>query len=298
MSRRMILVPFACAFFHCFLYGQSAQVTNNALFRTFMIETTVGRGTTFSIDVDNREYWITAKHVFTGKRTGPAGEFKTKTVQANVLSGLGNGDEGHDQSWKTVQFQAIDPGKDIDILILVPDHLLLPYDRDFNLRTDSPNIGFGGDCEFLGFPYGGGWKIRRSSSNEWVWLPYTKHCTVSARVEEGGLGIWVLDGINNEGFSGGPVLSQTGPSQRVFAVISGFHQEPLEVMPEPAPGQTQASSVPPPPELPGQQSSQRQVVEANSGFILAFDIQPAIKAIQANPIGPLRPEAPLVKKSN
>jgi hypothetical protein len=53
--------------------GQSAQVTSGALFRTFMIETNFGRGTTFSIDVDNREYWLTAKHVFTGIKTGPAG---------------------------------------------------------------------------------------------------------------------------------------------------------------------------------------------------------------------------------
>lgn len=195
-------------------------------------------------------------------------------------------------------FTVIDPGKDIDILVLVPDHLLLGFGRDFNLTTGDEGIGFGGDCEFLGFPYGGGWKTQMANpklpgTNTWMWLPFVKHCTVSAQLQEKGHGIWVLDGINNEGFSGGPVLFATGRSQKVFAVISGFHQEPLEVLPAPPSGQEQTSSIPPSPKLPGGKSKkpEKGVVNANSGFIIAFDIDPAIKAIQGNPIGPLLPEA-------
>ena len=284
-------------FFGCRSFGQSARVTSNALFRTFMIQTNFGRGTTFSIDVDNREYWMTAKHMFTGVKTGPAGVFTTKTVQADILSQTGDGGEGHDLHWTTQTFTVIDPGKDIDILVLVPDHLLLPYARDFNLKAGD-EVPMGGDCEFLGFPYGGGWKGQFSDGKQpdtksWLWLPYIKHCTLSAQVREEGLLIWVLDGINNEGFSGGPVLYATGQDQRVFAVISGFHQEPLEVLPAPSPGEKPTGSVPPSPKLPGAKSKEpeKEVVNANSGFIIAFDIQPAIKAIQDNPIGPLRPEA-------
>lgn len=279
-------------------FGQSARATNNALFRTFMIETNFGRGTTFSVDVDNREYWITAKHMFTGIKTGPAGVFATKMVKANILSQTGDGDEGHDLHWMTETFTVLDPGKDIDILVLVPDHLLLDYPRDFTLKASPENIGLGGDCEFLGFPYGGGWKTqwtdpKHPDTKTWLWLPYIKHCTPSAILNEKGVGVWVLDGFNNEGFSGGPVLYETGPNQRVFAVISGFHQEPLEVLPEPSPDKRQTSSIPPSPELPGDKpkGSKKQVVNANSGFILAFNIDPAIKAIQSNPIGPLRPES-------
>jgi hypothetical protein len=113
------------------------------------------------------------------------------------------------------------------------------------------------------------------------------------RLREKETRIWVLDGINNEGFSGGPVLYGTGENQEVFAVISGFHQEPLEVLPASNPGEKQTSSVPPSPELPGAQPKepQKEIVNANSGFIIAFDIEPAIKAIQNHPVGPLRPEA-------
>jgi len=278
-------------------HGQSAQATQQALFRTFMIETNFGRGTTFSIDVDNREYWITAKHMFTGIKTGPAGVFTEKTVRANILSQIGDGDEGHDLHWMTETFSVIDPGKDIDILVLVPGHLLLDFPRDFNLKVGAEGVGLGGDCEFLGFPYGGGWKTQFSDgthpdTKSWLWLPYIKHCTPSATLHEKGLAIWVLDGINNEGFSGGPVLYATGSNQKVFAVISGFHQEPLEVLPAPPPGQKQTSSIPDSPKLPGEKSNEpkKEIVNANSGFILAFDLDPAIKAIQSNPIGPLRPE--------
>ena len=90
--------------------GQSAQVTNNALLRTFMIQTN------FSFDFDHREYWITAKHVLIGIKTGPAGAFNAKTVQANILSEIGEGDEGHGQHWITATFAVIEAGKDIDIL--------------------------------------------------------------------------------------------------------------------------------------------------------------------------------------
>jgi hypothetical protein len=287
----------AILFFSCRSLGQSAQVTNNALFRTFMIETNFGRGTTFSIDIDNREYWITAKHVFTGIKSGPAGVFTKNNVQANILSQIGEGDEGHDLHWSTESFTVIDPGKDINILVLVPDHLLLSYERDFNLQAGTEGVGFGGDCEFLGYPYGGGWKAAWTTpeppgGTASIWLPYVKHCTVSALVHDKELGIWVLDGINNEGFSGGPVLYATGPNQKVFAVISGFHQEPLEVLPAPHPGQAKTAFIPPPPELPGKKltEAEKQIVNANSGFIVAFDIDVAIKAIRANPIGPLRLE--------
>ena len=63
-------------------------------------------------------------------------------------------------------------------------------------------VGFGAECEFLGFSYGGGWKAQMNKG--WVWLPYFNLCTVSALVTESDIKIWVLDGINNEGFSGAP----------------------------------------------------------------------------------------------
>jgi hypothetical protein len=280
-------------------YGacQSAQATSNSLMRTFMIETKLGRGTAFSIDIDNREYWLTAKHMFTGVTGKPAGVFSAKSVQVNILSQLGDGEEGHDLHWIPTTFATIDPGKDIDILVLVPEHPLLAS-ISYNLDSGTEKVTFGGECEFLGFPFGGGWKTEiandaQPGGKNAIWLPYIKHCTVSGRLDEQGVFVWILDGINNHGFSGGPVLFGTGSSQKVFAVISGYYEEPLEVLPAPSNG-AQTGFVPPAPPLPGEKPAQpqKQVVNANSGFIVAFDLDPAIKAIRANPIGPLLPAAP------
>lgn len=293
--RYLRTLVFSCLSTACvYSHGQPATPTVNALQRTFMIQTIHGRGTVFSIDIDNREYWITAKHLFTGIETGPQGEFLTKSVQANILAPVGNGDKGEVQNWQTFPFTTIDPGKDIDILVLVPDHLLLGFPRDFNLNFGSEHMFLGGDCMFLGFPYGAGWRTKWSSSGQWLWWPFVKHCTVSGALSDPDVVVHVLDGINNKGFSGGPVLWNTGPNQRVFAVISAYRTEALEVLPSSILGDDHASAVPPPPQLPGQDTtaSSNQVVEANSGFIVAYDIDPAIKAIRANPIGPLRPETP------
>ena len=75
----------------------------------------------------------------------------------------------------------------------------------------------GGNCQFLGYPYGNGWPVTFDQGTL-TWLPYVKHCGVSA-LPQGDKRFWTLDGINNAGFSGGPVTYLTGPQQQVFAVI-------------------------------------------------------------------------------
>jgi len=257
--------------------GQSAQVTVGALGRTFMVQYKNERGTIFSIDVNNREYWITAKHILTGAKSAPFGEYDSPTVTVSILSPA---DEV--QKWVPETFSVIDPGKDIDIVVLVPQHALLPTKDP--LTVGSKGVAFGGDCEFLGFPYGGGWRAHWATGQS-VWYPYVKHCTVSASLED--TKIWVLDGINNVGFSGGPVLSGTGTQQNVFAVVSGYHTEPADVVDEntdvpPGPGAAPNSK----PDK--EKTEKKEIVNVNSGFIIAYSIDAAIDAIQKNPIGPLR----------
>jgi hypothetical protein len=295
--------------------GQSIAVNRISLFQTRLIQTTKSIGTAFVVEVDSREYWITAKHIFTGIENAPPGVFTSKTVQANLLLPYARGDGGHDQTWQSITFTAIDPGKDIDILVLAPDHSVtkgLPPESmkaasDTDPADENALVPIGGDCEFLGYPYGGGWKantpiyssknaakpsangsgVKQTSPNFlWFWSPFAKHCTLSGSMVQNGITVFVLDGINNLGFSGGPVITGNGKSQQVFAVVSSFHAEPLEVLP--APEKTQAYVSPIPPPLPGQKSKSapKQIVESNSGLILAYDITPAIKAIRANPIGP------------
>src|SRR5215472_10094057 len=55
---------FAVLFLRCnAALAQSAQPTLNILLgRVVMVESKFDRGTAFSVDVNKREYWITAKH--------------------------------------------------------------------------------------------------------------------------------------------------------------------------------------------------------------------------------------------
>jgi len=290
--------------------GQSTFVTRTALLQTRLIQSTKGIGTAFVVEVDRREYWITAKHIFTGIENAPPGVFTARTVEANLLYPYAKSDAG-DERWRAVRFATIDPGKDIDILVLVPGESLtrgLPPDSmkpasDTDPADVNALVSIGGDCEFFGYPYGGGWKantpayIRGKQSNPpapgnavklpvptdvWFWSPFVKRCALSGSIVRNGITVFVLDGINNLGFSGGPVVTRDGAAPEVFAVVSGFRAEPLEVLPEPEQGQAHIG--PPPDRKPA--SGKKQIVEANSGLILAYDLTPAIKAIRENPIGP------------
>ena len=319
MGRRSALVISCLALLSCAASrGQSIVVNRLALLQTRLIQTTKSVGTAFVVNVDNREYWITAKHIFTGIENAPPGVITTKTVQANILLPFSRDEKDQGKKWETVTFTTIDPGKDIDILVLAPDHSLTKYlpPQSMKLASDADPadehslVPIGGDCDFLGYPYGSGWRAsiplytlnggskpdeggkytssQATKTVDWAWSPFVKRCTLSASMVQNGITIFVLDGINNLGFSGGPVVTGNGSSLSAFAVVSGFHAEPLEVLPAPEPGQAYVSPIPAPPPLPGQKLKQQpeEIVESNSGLILAYDITPAIKAIHDNPIGP------------
>jgi hypothetical protein len=261
--------------------AQSAMPTGTVLGRMLMIESDLNpkkvRGSTFSIDVDNREYWITAKHIITGAEKAPFGPIKSTSVTLQVESPA-----GPTQQWLPITFSVIDTSDDnVDIVVLAKPQTPL-MDSPPNVTPDSTGAIFGGDCEFLGFPYGGGWLGYFSEQGKSYWLPYIKHCVVSALQREP-ITIWILDGINNDGFSGGPVIFGTGSTQKIMAVISGYHLEPSAVIPIPKDSDN-GSKTPPEPQPPP-----TEMVNVNSGFIIAYDIKYALDAIRKNPIGPLRP---------
>jgi hypothetical protein len=105
-----------------------------------------------------------------------------------------------------------------------------------------------------------------------------EHCFVSS-LPVGGTKVLILDGVNNPGFSGGPVLHHTGADQQILAVVSGIVTEPAEVISSLATTKTVKKST----------SPHQSRVDTNSGFIVAYSIDTAIDVINKNPIGPLRP---------
>jgi len=275
MLRRCSTALLACVMCCFGAAAQSAQPSNNIMFKTLMIKSKTEAGTMFSIEVDNREYWLTAKHILTGRKSGPVGEVIEKTVSLDALVPIGEAIK-----WESIQFAVIDPGKDIDIVVLAPTIKFLDIGIP-SLKVSSGTFGMGEECSFLGFPFANTWTATFSNSTRYK-MPFIKHCYISGIIRSP-TAILVLDGINNPGFSGGPVLYHTGLDQVVLGVISGYHNEPGEVHSIEVPDVPTAAQAPD----NKKPTKKKDVVDLNTGIILAFMADVAVDAIKKNPIGRL-----------
>ena len=142
-----------------------------------MVQSQNERGTIFSLDVDQREYWITAKHILTHAKHPLFGSITNKSVLLRILNPGAQGEQ-----WISVKFSVIDPGNDIDVVVLAAQQPLLKNPLP-SVTADSTGAMLGGDCEFLGFPFGGGWRAN-FAKNETSWMPFVKRCTISALANE------------------------------------------------------------------------------------------------------------------
>jgi hypothetical protein len=107
--------------------------------------------------------------------------------------------------------------------------------------------------------------------------PFIKKAIVSGQAAHHDITAWLLDGMSNHGFSGGPVIIQEQESEgyRIFGVVSPYVPANVPVSPAiveaAAPGQVGVA--PPSPDDP--------VFETNSGLMIAFDILHAVQTIDA-----------------
>jgi hypothetical protein len=261
--------------------AQIAAPTTNLIERVLMVESQIKEanrtvsGTIFSFDLDDREYWLTAKHMLTGAKKPPYGSVPEHSVTLAILT-----PDVHERQWIPVNFTVLDPGKDIDIVVLAAPKPLMATAGTVMPLSGSVSYTLGGDCEFLGYPavVNGAWQATLEGGRTY-WMPFIKHCTISAGTS-GAVKIIFLDGINNEGFSGGPVIYKTGNEQAIIGVISGYYHERADVV---ALVEAQGSNdITPTPIVPP------VVAQVNSGFFIATSISHAVDAIRSNPIGPLR----------
>lgn len=186
-------------------------LTRDILSRVKKIKVGPTIGSAFVIEVDNRQYVITAKHIV-ATVTGDQSDvefFETKGSKKIAMRIL----------------RCQDP---TDIAVLVPRVPLLPISP---VNNDDATITFGQDVYFLGFPYG---DDTLATQIEDVSVAFVRKATYSAQERgDGWLRIY-LDGRNNVGFSGGPVLiydlSKQGHPLKVIGVVSAYRNEPTEVM--------------------------------------------------------------------
>jgi hypothetical protein len=84
-----LIATFAAVVFASVAMRGQVYPTSSILFRTVMVEFNHMRGTSFSIDVNGREYWITAKHVLTGAKHPPYGSVIQESVAGDSQAASG-----------------------------------------------------------------------------------------------------------------------------------------------------------------------------------------------------------------
>ena len=221
------------------------SITRNILQRTFQFSFGEQQGTCFTIDYDNRQYIVTARHLV-------ASITDSATIRIK-----------HEEIWKNRPVNLVGHGEgEVDISVLAGGVQISPKHP---LPPTAAGLTLGQDVYFLGFPYG--WTSEVGALNQNFPLPFVKKATVSA-VDFNPVRFF-LDGHNNPGFSGGPVVfSKVGePANQlsVAGVISGyrFGTEPVY--------------------LEGKPTSLES--RYNTGIVLVYEIQHAIDLISQNPIG-------------
>jgi S1-C subfamily serine protease len=221
-------------------------ITTNIIQRTFHIQVGDSTGTCFTVDVNGNQYLVTAKHV------------------VKDLNGTCNIRIFHENQWKDIQVIVVGHCKgDIDISVLTAQLQLSPA---FPLEPTSEGMIYGQDVYFLGFPYGMTGEV--GALNRDFPLPFVKKAVISCMyTTDNGTKMFFLDGQNNPGFSGGPVVfkEQNKNDYKVTSVISGFRytEEPVYQGDNKVP----------------------LAYRYNTGIIISYGIKHAVDLIESNPIG-------------
>jgi len=207
-----------------------------------------GMGTCFTLDFEGRQYLVTAKHVV----KGISGSDRIEVFYAN--------------DWHTLAVTLVGEARnEADITVLTTDLQLSP-------AHPLPPVSLGDfflsqDVYFVGFPYGLFTEVGDTNRN--FPLPFVKKGIVSSWfTDEHGVKQFFLDGHNNPGFSGGPVvLPRFGTYEdfKVMAVVSAYRFENLPIYA----GDTPTALA----------------YRHNTGIVVAYDIKHATDVIQSNPIG-------------
>lgn len=168
-------------------------------------------GTSFTIEVDSRQYMITAKHVVAGM----VGNAKV-TIHADA----NNNEE--------IDVEIYPCGGTIDVAVLVPKKQITV---NYPLLPQSKGAHISQEMFFVGFPFS---DYALTTHDGQSAIGFVRKATFSAQQNENGVTTLYLDGTNNPGFSGGPVVywdanDQNGP-MRVAGVVSGYRSDLAEVL--------------------------------------------------------------------
>jgi hypothetical protein len=225
------------------------MITANIYNRVFFIKASQ-YGTAFTIEVDDREYLVSARHLF---------ESPGETKSIKLM---------YDKRWLDVPVELVGACRgEIDITVFASALSLTP--KEFEVPPTSAGATLGQDVYFAGFPYKMWTNLGSVMTNRPA--PFIKKGTLSSAFDfSDGIRRIYVDAINNEGFSGAPlVFSKVGRPMNELSflgVVSGFKTEYEPVLCQ-----------------DGEPNG--MTVAYNTGFLLAYGIEHAVDLIRSNPIG-------------
>jgi len=226
--------------------------TSNVLYRVLRLRTLTGTGSAFTLEVDGKQYVITARHNLPG--FGAQGEVELWL----------------DGRWSRTRARAIYPVKEVvDIMAL---DLGRPVTVTFPLEPSSGGLILGQQIYFLGYPYGLSSAGSSPPPPGFGEIPFLKSGIVSAIDDrDPAASLLYLDGHNNPGFSGGPIVFWHAESRhfRVAAVVRGYRNEALPVL--------KRKDL----ERPEAPAYNDLYTRANSGIVMGYDIRHIVEAIRA-----------------
>ena len=241
----------------------------SVLMRTFIIgfpssSGGISFGSAFALDYQGRQYLITASHVIkfpggTGKK-GTIHIFRNNEWNPIEVTVVGRGDANNPED---------------DIAVLAADtHLPIPLTLSGeSFKPSVVNMFWGQRVYFCGFPYG---QYIKKDVIEGHPLAMTKGATLSGIHTKSGTrterekGLFILDGHNNEGFSGGPAVFQLEEDRnadfQVFGVVSGYRTNKVNIK--------------------HQKGEPTEFIGiGNTGLMFCPSIMRAVKMIETTPIG-------------
>lgn len=219
------------------------MITTNVLSRTFHIKYGKGTGTCFTVDIDGKQYFVTAKHVVENMKDGDEVELF------------------HNGKWTKISVKLTGHSSVSDVSVFSISH----YIFGFPLPAEMGGITYGQDLYFLGFPFG--IKSNIGALNREFPMPLVKKGILSAIFLDQPGKYFLIDGHNNPGFSGGPVVFKENNTNdfKVAGIISSYRYE-LE--------NTYLNDNPTPIQI-----------KTNTGIVIAYTIDNAKELIKKNPNG-------------
>lgn len=205
----------------------------------FLSPETSSTGSALGVSIQGKLCLITAKHCVSNLSQGDTGIIK-------IFQG---------EEWKNLEVIPYFCEGDIDIVVLKTNTDAAPLPA----RTLSQDgLALSQDVFFLGFPFPNNIPHPPVEINNDFPLPFVKKASVSSMQ---GTTIY-LDGHNNQGFSGGPVVYTDIQSNvsKVCGVVSGYITHQADVV---------------------EQTDATKALKAleNSGIFVAYSITPAIELI-------------------